>query len=86
MNGMMHLVVCGLVVLGCLTPSVRAHGRMWEPVGRSTAWRKGFNTPKNFDDNALFCGGFSVSVCVFTLITPYFIYYACVMWLLTYKK
>nr|KAG5707276.1 hypothetical protein BaRGS_000050 [Batillaria attramentaria] len=22
-------------------------------------WRAGFNTPKNYDDNALFCGGFS---------------------------
>jgi len=29
-----------------------------DPPGRSTAWRHGFNTPINNEDNELFCGGF----------------------------
>lgn len=39
---------------------VEGHGRLLEPVGRSSAWRLGFNTPHNYNDNALYCGGFSV--------------------------
>ncbi|XP_042204853.1 uncharacterized protein LOC121854322 isoform X1 [Homarus americanus] len=37
------------------------HGRLMEPVGRSSAWRKGFNTPINWEDDELNCGGFGVS-------------------------
>jgi len=36
------------------------HGRMLEPPGRSSMWRVGFPTPKNENDNALYCGGFGV--------------------------
>ncbi|GAB1608443.1 uncharacterized protein LOC115214156 [Argonauta hians] len=36
---------------------VKAHGRLWEPPGRSTMWRRGFPTPRNYQDNQLFCGG-----------------------------
>lgn len=46
---------------------VEGHGRLLDPVGRSSAWRLGFNTPHNFNDNALYCGGFSVSE-MFTVI------------------
>lgn len=35
------------------------HGRLIQPPSRSSAWRVGFATPRNYDDNALFCGGFS---------------------------
>lgn len=49
------LVLCGLI-----TQSL-GHGRLMEPVGRSSAWRLGYNVPRNYDDNALFCGGFAVS-------------------------
>ncbi|XP_062606136.1 uncharacterized protein LOC134267943 [Saccostrea cucullata] len=38
------------------------HGRLWEPPARSTMWRRGFHTNHNYDDNALFCGGFSVQM------------------------
>lgn len=38
---------------------VSAHGRMLEPPGRSTAWRfNGKQTPVNYDDHSLNCGGF----------------------------
>lgn len=39
---------------------VKGHGRLMEPVGRSSAWRKGYDTPVNYNDNELFCGGFDV--------------------------
>ncbi|KAI0209664.1 hypothetical protein LSAT2_005674, partial [Lamellibrachia satsuma] len=38
---------------------VCGHGRMLDPVGRSTMWRQGWNTPHHYNDNELFCGGFN---------------------------
>jgi len=49
-----------LVFIFGLVTQALGHGRMMEPVARSSAWRLGFNVPKNYDDNALFCGGFAV--------------------------
>ena len=44
---------------------VKGHGRLMEPASRASAWRKGFNTPTNYDDNQLFCGGSDVSyICI----------------------
>ena len=40
-------------------PEASCHGRLIDPPARSTAWRYGYDTPINYDDNALFCGGFS---------------------------
>ncbi len=37
------------------------HGRLVEPPSRSSMWRLGYNTPRNYQDNELFCGGFQVS-------------------------
>nr|XP_045615997.1 uncharacterized protein LOC123769085 [Procambarus clarkii] len=37
---------------------VEGHGRLMEPVSRSSAWRKGFDTPINWEDDELNCGGF----------------------------
>ena len=51
-----------VLVLMCVARSANGHGRLMEPPGRSSMWRFGFNTPKNYDDNALYCGGFQVSV------------------------
>ncbi|XP_059160493.1 uncharacterized protein LOC131944049 [Physella acuta] len=42
----------------CWSPPVCSHGRLWEPPGRSTMWRRGYGTPINYQDNQLFCGGF----------------------------
>lgn len=38
---------------------VHSHGRLIEPPSRSTMWRYGFNTPPNYNDHELYCGGFS---------------------------
>ena len=42
-----------------LSAKVSSHGRLISPPGRSTAWRFGFDTPINYNDNELFCGGFA---------------------------
>nr|QSC42439.1 lytic polysaccharide monooxygenase D [Coptotermes gestroi] len=36
------------------------HAQLMDPVNRSSMWRKGYNTPENFEDTQLFCGGFKV--------------------------
>ncbi|XP_003745551.1 uncharacterized protein LOC100901357 [Galendromus occidentalis] len=46
-----------LLVTLCVANVVEGHGRLTEPPGRSTAWRFGFKTPPNYNDNELFCGG-----------------------------
>ncbi|KAK0078728.1 hypothetical protein PV325_002155 [Microctonus aethiopoides] len=33
---------------------------LMDPVNRGSAWRKGFNTPTNYDDNGNYCGGYTV--------------------------
>ena len=40
---------------------IQGHARLIEPAGRSTAFRYGFDTPANYNDNQLFCGGVPVS-------------------------
>ena len=49
-----------LIAAAFLLDEVASHGRMLDPPGRSSMWRVGFNTPKNFNDNALNCGSKSV--------------------------
>ncbi|XP_014238731.1 uncharacterized protein LOC106660313 [Trichogramma pretiosum] len=39
---------------------VRGHGRLIDPVARSSAWRYGFKAPHNYNDNELFCGGVGI--------------------------
>ncbi|XP_025834194.1 uncharacterized protein LOC108744522 isoform X2 [Agrilus planipennis] len=42
-----------------LIPLADGHGRLIEPPSRASAWRYGFDTPHNYNDHELFCGGFS---------------------------
>ena len=51
-----------LVILIYFTARTDGHGRLIEPPSRSSMWRFGFNTPVNYDDNQLFCGGYDVSI------------------------
>lgn len=39
---------------------ISGHGRLVEPPSRSSMWRFGFKTKPNYNDNELFCGGYSV--------------------------
>ena len=52
----LSVVVLMTVMLRC----VSGHGRLVEPPSRSSMWRYGFNTPHNYDDNGLNCGGLNV--------------------------
>ncbi|XP_021373235.1 uncharacterized protein LOC110463177 isoform X2 [Mizuhopecten yessoensis] len=54
----LHMSVV-LYTLNTLLCAVHGHGYLKDPPSRSSMWRFGFNTPKNFNDNELFCGGFS---------------------------
>ncbi|XP_034237429.1 uncharacterized protein LOC117642903 [Thrips palmi] len=42
-----------------LAQGVRGHGRLIEPPSRSSMWRYGFETPPDYNDHELYCGGFS---------------------------
>nr|XP_022335450.1 uncharacterized protein LOC111132085 [Crassostrea virginica] len=46
------------LVIVAMIPGVLGHGYLQEPPSRSSMWRFGFNTPHNYNDNQLFCGGF----------------------------
>lgn len=56
----MKMMVMTVVMMTMTLRSVRGHGRLVEPPSRSSMWRYGFNTPHNYDDNALNCGGLNV--------------------------
>ncbi|KAL4221477.1 hypothetical protein ACF0H5_019734 [Mactra antiquata] len=51
--------IIGLIILELLTSFVHSHGYLWSPPGRSTAWRAGFASARNYGDMSLFCGGFN---------------------------
>ncbi|KAK5638704.1 hypothetical protein RI129_012999 [Pyrocoelia pectoralis] len=46
------------ILLAYLT-TVNGHGRLIEPPSRASAWRYGFDTPHNYNDHELFCGGYT---------------------------
>ena len=54
-----NLVFLGLIVLvSCfVVERTNAHGRLEEPAARNCAWRFGYKTPENYNDNELNCGG-----------------------------
>ncbi|XKL59299.1 hypothetical protein PGB90_000315 [Kerria lacca] len=39
---------------------VHGHGRLMEPPARNSMWRFGYPNPVDYNDNELFCGGYSV--------------------------
>ncbi|XP_041972028.1 uncharacterized protein LOC121728004 [Aricia agestis] len=54
----MNLVWCGLALVLCAGQAL-GHGRLIEPPSRASAWRYGFDTPHNYNDHELYCGGFT---------------------------
>ena len=50
-----------LMVLSMKLDTADGHAKMIEPPMRSSMWRFGFDTPINYNDNELFCGGIEVS-------------------------
>ncbi|XP_045162968.2 uncharacterized protein LOC123527523 isoform X2 [Mercenaria mercenaria] len=53
-------IINHIALVAGLCVCVDGHGRLTQPPSRSTMWRFGYNTPHNYNDNQLFCGGFSV--------------------------
>jgi hypothetical protein len=45
------LVIC--IAVGMVEP----HGYLKDPPARGSMWTQGWDTPKNYDHNQLFCGG-----------------------------
>jgi hypothetical protein len=54
-------MILKIVTFAILIAFALGHGRLISPPGRSSMWRYGYNTPANYDDNQMFCGGFYVS-------------------------
>jgi hypothetical protein len=54
-----RLVLSTLLIAVINIEPANAHGRLIEPPSRASAWRYGFNTPANYNDHELFCGGFT---------------------------
>lgn len=64
-----------IVVLAVSTTSVLGHGRLIDPAHRGYAFEVGFKTPKNWNNNENFCGGYTVRFCIiFKNFTLYFDY------------
>jgi len=57
----MAWIIVALVVL-LMAIGTHQHGHLMDPVNRSSMWRRGYNTPVNWNDNEVFCGGFAVSL------------------------
>ncbi|KAF8764487.1 hypothetical protein HNY73_022553 [Argiope bruennichi] len=60
-NAMMFKI---LLLLGCVH-CIWSHARLMEPPSRSSMWRHGYDTPKNYDDDGLYCGGMHVLNLIF---------------------
>ncbi|XP_047538540.1 uncharacterized protein LOC125072076 [Vanessa atalanta] len=55
----MNIIWYGVAILVLLEKGVNGHGRLIEPPSRASAWRYGFDTPHNYNDHELYCGGFA---------------------------
>jgi hypothetical protein len=52
-----RMLVWHVTVVGFLIAGAASHGRLEEPAARNCAWRFGYKTPANYNDNELNCGG-----------------------------
>lgn len=41
---------------------IHGHGMLMDPINRGSAWRVGYKTPVNKDDDGNYCGGIQVSI------------------------
>lgn len=57
----MRKVISLLCIAAVLAVTVHGHGFLAVPGARNSMWRLGYDTPENYDDNGLNCGGASVS-------------------------
>ncbi|CAH1722537.1 uncharacterized protein LOC114130703 [Aphis gossypii] len=52
-------LVIGFILWALEYKETNGHGRLIEPPSRASMWRYGFDTPPNYNDNELYCGGFT---------------------------
>lgn len=52
------LLLVVVVAVGYLPLPSQGHGRLRDPPSRSSLWRENSNSPTNYDDNGLNCGGY----------------------------
>ena len=50
-----------VLIMMVIMNMIDGHAKMTEPPMRSSMWRFGYDTPVNYNDNELFCGGIQVS-------------------------
>ncbi len=60
-NTSQGITYCTFLFSTRLNLPISGHGRLLDPPARGTMWRVGFDTPHNYDDNQMNCGGFAVS-------------------------
>ncbi|KAF0306850.1 hypothetical protein FJT64_021747 [Amphibalanus amphitrite] len=53
----MKSIAALLLVSAYMAVQVSGHGRLMNPPCRATMWRVGYDTPPDYNDNQLFCGG-----------------------------
>lgn len=58
----MAKILLALLAVSSVLAVVYSHGMVLDPVARGSRWRYSPGAPENFEDNQLFCGGFTVSV------------------------
>ncbi|CAL4239254.1 unnamed protein product, partial [Meganyctiphanes norvegica] len=58
-NSWMFFFIHICVVLHWMIAPIDGHGRLIDPPSRVSAWRYGFNTPKDYTDHEYNCGGMS---------------------------
>lgn len=56
----MDFIIFIILFTTCHIITVSGHGRLIDPPSRSSMWRFGFKTKKNYNDNELFCGGYTI--------------------------
>ncbi|CAL1533614.1 unnamed protein product [Lymnaea stagnalis] len=59
-NSALHVMTWVMANLLVIATPANGHGRLLEPPSRASMWRQGFDSPANYDDNQLFCGGVGV--------------------------
>lgn len=50
-----------LAMFGWQIVSIHGHGMLMDPISRGSRWRRDPTAPHDYDDNALYCGGFQVN-------------------------
>lgn len=65
----MAKILLALLAVSSVIALAYSHGMLLDPVARGSRWRYDTTAPSNFEDNELFCGGFTVSGYFFLILS-----------------